>query len=238
MIQSKNGDTYTKSETEIQKFVDRLADFDTIVDCLDLDRSYFYNSFDPDSEFFINNTLDLPICLWAHDENHTVLYGNKLFMEKFDKSCNQKCHECLMDEGEKCDCCQTGNTATQNGLQKCHLCKRKENGYDIDIYHTSMKNRYGKRIFLKISFHVDDAKAVLEGYYARQSRKSTKRLLLTICSGCHKIKNPRGKWVNIDERVLSFFDGKLSHGLCLECIDILYPNLKISSKPLSQKRKA
>ncbi|MFT5729331.1 MAG: hypothetical protein ACI8PB_003496 [Desulforhopalus sp.] len=238
MIHKKSKETYTKSETETQKFVDKVADFDTIADCLGLDRSFFYNSLDPDSEFFSNSTLDLPICLWAHDENHRVFYGNKLFMEKFGKCCKQPCHRCLMGEGKQCDCCQTRNTATQNELQKCHLCKRKENGYDINVYHTSMKNRYGKRIFLKTSFHVDDAKAVLDGFYARHNRKASKKLLLTICSGCHRIKGAGEKWVNIDERVLSFFDGKLSHGICRECIDILYPNLKISSKALDQQSKA
>lgn len=238
MIHSKNRDVYTKSETEIQKFVDRVADFDTIVDCLGLDRSFFYNSLDPDSEFFISDTLDLPISLWAHDENHTVVYGNKLFMEKFGSSCGQQCHDCLMAEGEQCDCCQTRNITNQNELQKCHLCKRKENGYDINVCHTSMKNRYGKRIFLKTGFHVDDAKAVFDGFYARHTRKTSKQLILTVCSGCHKIKGPGDKWIHIDERVLSFFDGKLSHGICLECIDILYPDLKISMKAPSQQTEA
>lgn len=238
MIKSKMTKAYPKSETGIQNFFDRIADFDTIVDCLGLDRSFFYNSLDPDSEFFISNTMDLPISLWAHDENHTVVYGNKFFMEKFGNRCRQKCHDCLMSEGQQCDCCQTRTIADNHELKKCHLCKRNGNGYDINVCHMSMKNRYGKRIFLKTGFHVDDTKAVFDGFYARPNRKTSKQLILTICSGCNKIKVPVNKWIHIDEHILSCFDGRLSHGICPECIDILYPDLKISLKAPGQQTEA
>lgn len=235
MIHQRTKEAYPGRKNRIQKIFDRIADFDTIVDCLGLDRSVLYNSLDTDSEFFISNILDLPISLWAHDENHTVVYGNKIFMEKFGSPCSQQCHDCLMSEEQQCDCCQTRSIKNRYESKKCHLCKRNGKGYDLNVCHTSMKNRDGKRIFLKVGFHVDDPKELFDRFYARHSRKTHQQLILTACSGCNKIKVPGNKWIHIDEHILSFFEGKLSHGICHDCIDIFYPDLKISLKAPHQQ---
>lgn len=230
MIQSGNTSLHSINDIELQKFINRVNDFDTIVDCLGIDRSLFYSSLDPLSEFFISNAMDIPVCLWAHDINSTVLYGNKLFTEKFGKCLGKPCYECLMAEGDHCDCCQTKKLIDQDEFQKCTLCKRKDIGYDINVCHTSIRNKHGNRIFLKTSFHVDDAKDIFDKFYAGKQRNASKEFLLTICSACNKTKVRSDKWVHIDEHVLHCFTDTISHGICPECVESLYPDLIVFLK--------
>ncbi len=46
--------------------------------------------------------------------------------------------------------------------------------------------------------------------------------LIPICSHCKKIRDDKGYWTRIESYIETHSDAEFSHGLCLECSDILY----------------
>ncbi len=59
----------------------------------------------------------------------------------------------------------------------------------------------------------------------------TLRGLLPICSHCKKIRNDKGYWESIEKYVQEHSEAYFSHGLCFDCIRLLYPDI-----PLEQLR--
>ncbi len=52
------------------------------------------------------------------------------------------------------------------------------------------------------------------------------RGILPICANCKKIRNDSGYWDQVEKYISEHSDVEFSHGLCPECIDKLYPELK------------
>jgi len=50
--------------------------------------------------------------------------------------------------------------------------------------------------------------------------------LLPICSNCRRIRNDKGYWERLEEYIQEHTDADFSHGICPECREKLYPNLK------------
>ena len=59
----------------------------------------------------------------------------------------------------------------------------------------------------------------------------TLRGLLPICSHCKKIRNDKGYWESIEKYVQEHSEACFTHGLCFDCIRLLYPDI-----PLDQLR--
>ena len=51
--------------------------------------------------------------------------------------------------------------------------------------------------------------------------------LLPICAGCKKIRDDKGYWNQIENYISEHSEAEFSHSLCNDCIDKLYPSLKI-----------
>jgi len=49
--------------------------------------------------------------------------------------------------------------------------------------------------------------------------------VIVLCSSCRKIKLEEDTWVPVDASLEKHFGGEISHGLCPECIEALYPDL-------------
>jgi PAS domain-containing protein len=47
--------------------------------------------------------------------------------------------------------------------------------------------------------------------------------ILPICAGCKKIRDKQDQWHPLDAYIVTHTDAKLSHGLCPDCIQRLYP---------------
>jgi PAS domain S-box-containing protein len=58
------------------------------------------------------------------------------------------------------------------------------------------------------------------------SRIKTLRGLIPICANCKKIRDDKGYWQQVDSYVRKHSEAQFSHGLCPECIQILFPDLK------------
>lgn len=62
--------------------------------------------------------------------------------------------------------------------------------------------------------------------------------LLPICSNCKSIRDDKGYWQAVDRYISSHTDTKVSHGICPDCIDKLYPEYAEKLKKKMQKNEA
>lgn len=53
----------------------------------------------------------------------------------------------------------------------------------------------------------------------------TLRGLLPICSSCQQIRDEKGKWNRIDSYIQEHTEAELTHGICPDCAQRLYPDL-------------
>lgn len=49
--------------------------------------------------------------------------------------------------------------------------------------------------------------------------------LIPICANCKKIRDDSGFWQQIEEYLREHSDAKFTHGICPECVKVLYPGL-------------
>jgi len=49
--------------------------------------------------------------------------------------------------------------------------------------------------------------------------------LISVCSGCKKIRNGNGDWKEIVSYITNHSEAKFSHGICPECTIKFYPEL-------------
>jgi hypothetical protein len=52
------------------------------------------------------------------------------------------------------------------------------------------------------------------------------RGLIPICSSCKRIRDDKGYWNQIESYIKKHSEAEFSHGICPECIEKLYPDLK------------
>ncbi len=62
--------------------------------------------------------------------------------------------------------------------------------------------------------------------------------LLPICSNCKSIRDDKGYWQAVDRYISANTDTKLSHGICPDCIDKLYPEYAERIKKKMKKTEA
>ena len=73
-------------------------------------------------------------------------------------------------------------------------------------------------------------KALLHERYELQkalSEVKTLRGFLPICSSCKKIRDDTGYWNQLEAYIHNHTEAQLSHGICPDCAEKLYPDLKI-----------
>jgi hypothetical protein len=61
--------------------------------------------------------------------------------------------------------------------------------------------------------------------------------LLPICANCKKIRNDKGYWQVVEGYISEHTDATFTHGMCPECLKILYPNFAQDDyeKPIGTK---
>jgi hypothetical protein len=57
------------------------------------------------------------------------------------------------------------------------------------------------------------------------AKVKTLRGLIPICSSCKKIRDDQGSWTQLETYVAQHSEAEFSHGLCLECMRKLYPDV-------------
>ena len=70
----------------------------------------------------------------------------------------------------------------------------------------------------------------------------TLRGLIPICASCKKIRDDQGYWTQLETYLAQHSDAEFSHGICLDCLRKLYPDLSgevearmAKSKPSSDR---
>ena len=206
------------NENELEQKAEKIIDDIQMLDLLGID-----------TDFFSHLTDNLPVCLWIHDDQNLVVYGNDNFYKSYGHCLKKPCYQCIMGKTEPCGCCLSKKAFDTNESQRCKACKRNGSGYDLNTFHRVITNRNGKRFILKYSFHASEEMDVLpEKNMTDDHLEDSKELFLTMCSVCKGIKDKNRNWVTIDSSILTYFDVKISHGLCLECTEYLYPDLKLA----------
>lgn len=63
------------------------------------------------------------------------------------------------------------------------------------------------------------------------SNVKTLKGFIPICANCKKIRDEDSNWEAVEEYITRHTAAKFSHGICPDCIKLLYPDLKINKKP-------
>ena len=53
------------------------------------------------------------------------------------------------------------------------------------------------------------------------------RGILPICCECKKIRDDKGNWISVESYIHRHSEAKFSHGICRDCAQKLYPDLKV-----------
>jgi len=84
--------------------------------------------------------------------------------------------------------------------------------------------------FFTVRYALRAEKALLNERYELQkalSEVKTLRGFLPICSSCKKIRDDTGYWNQLEAYIHNHTEAQLSHGICPDCAEKLYPDLKI-----------
>jgi hypothetical protein len=84
--------------------------------------------------------------------------------------------------------------------------------------------------FFTVRYVLRAEKALLHERYELQkalSEVKTLRGFLPICSSCKKIRDDTGYWNQLEAYIHNHTEAQLSHGICPDCAEKLYPDLKI-----------
>ncbi len=65
---------------------------------------------------------------------------------------------------------------------------------------------------------------------ARTAEIKTLHGILPICANCKKIRTDDGAWQGLEEYISQHIDAEFSHGICVECIQRLYPQFSSQRK--------
>lgn len=227
MRQKKRTQPHSREYSEGRK--ETVSDLFSMMDSLGIGRDFIHSSFGFEPESFSLLESDLPIYLWVHDENRKIVYGNSWFLDKYGNCNTKSCHKKIMGREDVCSCCLSGEALECNKSQSCKFCKRCKSGLDINIFHWPMTSRQGDRFVMKSSFYVEDSSGLLKDFFNKELDERAYPRLLISCSACKKIKDRDNNWVRVDKYILDHCRGRTSHGICPECIKLLYPGLDISS---------
>lgn len=214
------------------------SDLFDMFDYLGIEREYFRKTFNFKTDSSNIFEQKLPTCVWLHDEQQTILCTNNHFLNHYRNSTKKHCYRRLMGKDNVCGCCQSRRAFRHNAPQHCHLCSRQKSAIDINTFHFPLTNRYGDRFILKSSLHIDYSAAMFEDIFIKEQEQRSYQDILVSCSACHRIKDSEDSWVRADTETLAHFSGRISHGICPECITLLYPNLFDSPDDTDKKLKS
>jgi len=100
-----------------------------------------------------------------------------------------------------------------------------EIGYTIVLDHVAFRQDTGG---YESTFHFEKTDGGL-GSEIETARKAIRRHLLPICSGCSRVRNGAGEWIELKQYIGESFHADFSHGLCEECAAELYPGFDLST---------
>jgi DNA-binding response OmpR family regulator len=60
----------------------------------------------------------------------------------------------------------------------------------------------------------------------------TLRGILPVCANCKRIREDGGEWISLENYIRKHTEAEISHGMCMDCVEIIYPEIawKIKKK--------
>jgi PAS domain-containing protein len=77
----------------------------------------------------------------------------------------------------------------------------------------------------------EDRERLIAELQAALANVKTLRGLLPICANCKKVRDDEGYWRGVEEYVMEHSEAHFSHGICPDCMQKLYPWLKLGGQP-------
>jgi hypothetical protein len=77
---------------------------------------------------------------------------------------------------------------------------------------------------------VTEEKKKGEALYNALEDIRTLRGLIPICASCKKIRDDKGFWNQVETYISDRTEAKFSHGICPECVKIVYPDLDLNDE--------
>lgn len=81
------------------------------------------------------------------------------------------------------------------------------------------------RLLMKVLLYAIERQKLLLKLQDALAEIKTLQSLLPICANCKKIRNDAGEWEAVDNYISKRTDTKFSHGICPDCIRLLYPEI-------------
>ncbi len=215
--------SFLSSESQENPSVD--ADLTDMLDYLGVEREYLRKTFSATTASVVFAEQKHPTGIWLHDEQHTIVCANRPFLDQYGNCIKKRCYRKLMGKENICGCCQSLGAFRSHTPRQCNPCDRNKPGFDINTFHVPITNTYGDRFILKSIFHLADSAAINADPHIEEQEEYSCQEILISCSACHKIKDKKDNWVLADVNILERHRGRISHGICPECITLLYPYL-------------
>jgi hypothetical protein len=172
---------------------------------------------------------ELPVYLWMHDENYTIVHTNNRFNDKYGDDCIGKlCHRSIMKSDYVCDCCISGDVLKSNHSKKCSGCSCEGANKNTHTFHRPFTRKNGSKYVLKSTIVMDNVYSYLNEFEDKKESpdEDISSLLWSMCSWCKKIKDDKSNWINLESFLIHYFNIVISHGICPDCIEKLYPSME------------
>jgi hypothetical protein len=170
---------------------------------------------------------ELPVSLWMHDENYIIVHTNNMFKDTYGDCMGRPCYQSLMQSDSVCKCCLSGRVLQRNSGEKCSNCSCRGENNNIQTFHYPVIRKDGSKYILKSTIVMDNLHSSLKEFeYTEESpADDIASMFWTMCSACKNIKDDKGNWVNLENYLVNYFNIIISHGICPDCIEKLYPGI-------------
>jgi len=168
--------------------------------------------------------------IYICSENFEVEFMNEKFLKRtgYDPV-GQKCYRALHGLSSICSWC-VNEKVFQGEKVSWEVLSPKDNRWYY-VINTPFCHPNGNRYKMSVIQDITDRKieeAEREKIQEQLQHVLTKVLsgYLPICASCKKIRDGNKNWVEIESYVRSHTDAQFSHGICPDCKEKLYPELK------------
>jgi PAS domain S-box-containing protein len=168
------------------------------------------------------------------DKNYTIVDTNTSFCSKYEttreeiigKHCYEITHRfdspCYQKDTD-CPARKVFETGKQTQVIHSHIVE----GSNIweEIVASPLKDEKGNVLYVVEEIQdVTDLLKTMDIALGMSAEIKTLKRIIPICANCKKIRTDTGFWKNIEEYIEEHSDSELSHGICPDCSQKLYPD--------------
>ena len=170
---------------------------------------------------------ELPVSLWMHDENYTIVHTNNRFRDIYGDCLGRPCYQSMMQSDSVCMCCISGRVLQRNSGEKCSGCSCRGKDKNVQTFHHPVIRKDGSTFVLKSTIEMDTLYRSLKEFEDKKEGPAADiaNMFWTMCSACKKVKDEERNWVNLENYLVHYFNIIISHGICPDCIEKLYPEI-------------